>query len=54
LASTLSYVAPPPPGFHPEVVLSAIVAERRRRDLDRLWREEQLRRRVLPADPLTR
>jgi uncharacterized RDD family membrane protein YckC len=55
LASTLSYVAPgPPPGFHPEVVLSAIVAERRRRDLDRLWREEQLRSRVLPADPLTR
>jgi len=55
LASTLAYVAPqPPPGFHPEVVLSAIVAERRRRDLDRLWREEQLRRRVLPADPLTR
>jgi uncharacterized RDD family membrane protein YckC len=55
LASTLAYVAPqPPPGFHPEVVLSAIVAERRRRDLDRLWREEQLRGRVLPADPLTR
>ena len=55
LASTLAYVAPqPPPGFHPEVVLSAIVAQRRRRDLDRLWREEQLRGRVLPADPLTR
>ena len=55
LASTLAYVAPqPPPGFHPEVVLSAIVAERRRRDLDRLWREEQLRGRVRPADPLTR
>ena len=55
LASTLPYVAPPPPpGFHPEVVLSAVVAERRRRDLERLWREEQLRARVLPADPLTR
>ncbi len=55
LASTLPYVAPPPPpGFHPEVVLSAVVAERRRRDLDRLWREEQLRTRVLPADPLAR
>jgi len=54
LASTLPYVAPPPPpGFHPEVVLSAVVAERRRRDLERLWREEQLRARVLPADPLT-
>lgn len=55
LASTLPYVAPPPPpGFHPEVVLSAVVAERRRRDLERMWREEQLRSRVLPADPLTR
>lgn len=54
LASTLPYVAPPPPpGFHPEVVLSAVVAERRRRDLDRLWREEQLRARVLPPDALS-
>lgn len=53
LRSTLPYVAPPPPpGFHPEVVLSAVVAERRRRDLERLWREEQLRARVLPPDPL--
>jgi hypothetical protein len=34
-------------------VLSAVVAERRRRDTDRLWREEQLRARVLPADPFT-
>jgi hypothetical protein len=35
------------------VVLAAVVAERRRRDLDRLWREEQLRARVVPADPFT-
>ena len=51
--STLPHVSPPPPGgHHPEVVLAAVVAERRRRDLERLWREEQLRARVLPADPL--
>lgn len=54
LHSTLPYVSPPPPGaHHPEVVLAAVVAERRRRDLDRLWREEQLRARVVPADPFT-
>ena len=48
------YVSPPPPGgHHPEVVLAAVVAERRRRDLERLWREEQLRARVVPADPFT-
>jgi uncharacterized RDD family membrane protein YckC len=52
LHSTLPYVSPPPPrGHHPEVVLAAVVAERRRRDLERLWREEQLRTRVVPADP---
>jgi len=52
LHSTLPYVSPPPPGrHHPEVVLAAVVAERRRRDLERLWREEQLRARVVPADP---
>ena len=54
LHATLPHVSPPPPGgFHPEVVLAAVVAERRRRDLDRLWREERLRARVLPADPLS-
>ena len=54
LHSTMPYVSPPPPGgHHPEVVLAAVVAERRRRDLDRLWREEQLRARVVPADPFT-
>lgn len=53
LHTTLPHVSPPPPsGHHPEVVLAAIVAERRRRDLDRLWREERLRERVLPSDPL--
>ena len=54
LRSTLPHVSPPPPGgLHPEVVLSAVVAERRHRDLDRLWREERLRARVLPPDPLS-
>jgi len=54
LHATLPHVSPPPPGgFHPETVLSAVVAERRRRDLERLWREERLRARVLPADPLS-
>ena len=53
LRSTLPHVSPPPPGgVHPEVVLAAVVAERRHRDLARLWREEQLRSRLLPADPL--
>ena len=54
LHSTLPHVSPPPPGrYHPEVVLAAVVAERRRRDSERLWREEQLRARVLPADPFS-
>jgi hypothetical protein len=53
LRTMLPHVSPPPPaGHHPEVVLAAIIAERRRRDLERLWREERLRARVLPADPL--
>lgn len=54
LDATLPHVSPPPPrGLHPEVVLAAVVAERRQRDLQRLWREEQLRVRVVPADPLS-
>lgn len=51
LDSTLTHVSPPPPpGFHPEFVLSAILADRRRRDGDRLAREDALRARVLPVD----
>jgi len=54
LHSTLPFVSPPPPGgHHPELVLAAVVAERRRRDVERLWREEQLRARVVPADPFS-
>ncbi len=53
LTEVLRHVAPaPPPGFHPEYVLAAVVAERRRRDSERLAREEALRRRVVGADPL--
>ena len=38
------YVAPPPPdGTHPEEFLAAVLAERRRRDLDRLQREAAAR-----------
>lgn len=44
------HVAPaPPPGTHPEYVLMALLAERRRRDADRLAREQRLRERLLPA-----
>ncbi|QKE86187.1 RDD family protein [Arthrobacter sp. NEB 688] len=53
LADVLRHVAPaPPPGFHPEYVLAAVIAERRRRDGERLAREDTLRRRVVGADPL--
>jgi uncharacterized RDD family membrane protein YckC len=49
----MRYVAPaPPPGMHPEAVMSAVLAERRRRDLLRLARQDQLRARVLGPDPL--
>ena len=40
------------PAIHPEYVLAAVVAERRRRDAERLGREEQRRAQLLPADPL--
>ncbi len=43
----LTRVAPQPgPGHHPETVLAAVLAERRRRDELRLAREEQLRLRL--------
>ncbi|MBR7743544.1 RDD family protein [Phycicoccus sp. BSK3Z-2] len=47
------FVAPAPPdGFHPEYVLAAVVAERRRRDTERLARERALHDRVVGRDPL--
>jgi uncharacterized RDD family membrane protein YckC len=49
----LTYVAPrPPAGTHPEVVLVAVLADRRRRDVIRLARDAELRRRLIPVDPI--
>jgi len=49
----VTYVAPQPPvGIHPEVVLAAVIADRRRRDAIRLQRDAALRRRLIPADPI--
>lgn len=51
----MRYVSPPPPsGAHPEWVMSAVMAERRRRDMLRLERDDRLRSRVLGPDPLAR
>jgi uncharacterized RDD family membrane protein YckC len=48
LADVLPYVAPlPPPGAPPELVLAAVIAERRTRDLARLRRDDELRARLL-------
>jgi len=47
------YLAPlPPAGTHPELVLAAVIADRRRRDWIRLQRDAALRLRLIPADPL--
>jgi len=49
----VAYVAPQPPaGTHPELVLAAVVADRRRRDSIRLQRDAALRRRLIPVDPI--
>ncbi|MCK0113338.1 RDD family protein [Ornithinimicrobium sp. F0845] len=54
-ADLMAYVSPAPPPFaHPEAVMSAVMAERRRRDLLRLERDDRLRARVLGPDPLGR
>lgn len=52
LASAIGpYVAPAAPaGTHPELLLEAVLAERRRRDVERLAREQQLRRRLAEVD----
>ena len=47
------YLAPQPPAdTHPELVLAAVIADRRRRDAIRLERDAALRRRLIPADPI--
>ncbi|MEP7368422.1 MAG: RDD family protein [Dermatophilaceae bacterium] len=49
----VSYVAPQPPReAHPELVLAAVIADRRRRDAVRLQRDAALRRRLIPVDPV--
>ena len=51
--AVVAYLAPQPPaGIHPELVLAAVIADRRRRDTIRLQRDAALRRRLIPADPL--
>lgn len=51
LEEVLHYVSPPPPpGNHPEYVLAAVIADRRRRDLDRLIRDARLRDSLIPPD----
>ncbi|MEO7070622.1 MAG: RDD family protein [Nostocoides sp.] len=52
LVDTLEHVSPaPPPGWHAEYVLAAILADRRRRDTERLARDELLRARLLGPQP---
>lgn len=49
----VAYLSPlPPVGTHPELVLIAVIADRRRRDAIRLERDAALRRRIIPADPI--
>ena len=49
----VTYLAPQPPaGTHPELVLAAVIADRRRRDSIRLQRDAALRRRLIPTDPI--
>jgi uncharacterized RDD family membrane protein YckC len=51
LAEMRQYVAPTPPaGTPPELILSAVIAERRERDLARLRRDEQFRSRLAARD----
>lgn len=53
LAEMTLYVSPPPPpGNHPEYVLAAILADRRRRDTVRLARDTALRQRLTAPDRL--
>lgn len=47
VGQALTHVAPaPPPGHHPETVLTAVMAERRHRDAARLARDQALRDRL--------
>ena len=49
----VAYLAPQPPaGTHPELVLAAVIADRRRRNAIQLQRDAALRRRLIPRDPI--
>lgn len=49
----VAFVSPQPPASaHPEVVLAAVIADRRRRDTIRLHRDAALRSRLIPSDPI--
>lgn len=49
----VAFVSPQPPAStHPEVVLAAVIADRRRRDAIRLQRDAALRSRLIPSDPM--
>lgn len=50
--SVMTHVSPPPPPSHPEWVLVAVLVDRRRRDAERLAREDSRRARIVPADRL--
>lgn len=53
IARVRPFVSPPPPTDAPaDAVLAAILAERRRRDADRLAREDAVRNRLIVPDPL--
>lgn len=51
-AAVMRHVSPPPPPTHHEWVLVAVLVDRRRRDAERLAREDARRARVLPVDRL--
>ena len=54
LAEMSLHVSPPPPGGnHPEYVLAAILADRRRRDAERLARDAAMRARLTAPDRLS-
>lgn len=51
----MAHVAPQPdPSWPDEAVIAAVLAERRRRDAERIVRDDALVARVLPPDPLGR
>lgn len=52
MRQVMPLVAPPPPPAHPEDVLSAVLTARSDHEAARLQREQAIRARLLPPDPL--